>query len=146
MSLSNQFIKSFALRKQYYNKTAYRRYRNLHFLFIVFIVFVRFRQFHPKRNHIIIDFDAIGSSVQRECDGGCTPAVNGGSTETQNTNNWELQVLKVLNWNAGLLKDFRDFKWTEIPNVTELSYWNVMTGEYWNTVPKMFKHWNPNAI
>ncbi|XP_053478135.1 deoxycytidylate deaminase [Ictalurus furcatus] len=47
---------------------------------------IPYRQFQPKRNKIVISFDSIGLSTQRECNGGCTPAVNGGSAETQNKN------------------------------------------------------------
>ncbi|XP_060782572.1 deoxycytidylate deaminase isoform X2 [Neoarius graeffei] len=42
---------------------------------------IPYRQFQPKRNKIVIDFDSIGRSVQHECNGG------GGSAETPNNKN-----------------------------------------------------------
>lgn len=88
-----------------------------------------FRQFQPKRNKIVISFDSIGLSTQRECNGGCTPAVNGGSAETQNKN-WKKE-----HWTETLVfcTILNILGITQIPNIAEVSYRNFTIGEYWNT-------------
>ncbi|XP_058234473.1 deoxycytidylate deaminase [Hemibagrus wyckioides] len=48
---------------------------------------ITYRQFQPKRKKIVIDFDSVGPSAQRECNEDCTPALNGNSTETTNNQN-----------------------------------------------------------
>lgn len=77
-----------------------------------------FRQFQPKRNKIVIDFDSIGRSVQHECNGG------GGSSETPNIKNWKYWT-ETLAWSE--LKYFSDFKslkyWTSPKSVTEIVWW-----------------------
>ncbi|KAM9477775.1 deoxycytidylate deaminase-like [Clarias gariepinus] len=47
---------------------------------------VQYSQFQPKRNKIVIDFDSISPSVQRECNGSSSTVLNGVSATSNNKN------------------------------------------------------------